>query len=89
MAFLSTNMINRLLRAGHIKKFSLSTLKVIVFAGAVIKPKVHEEIRCILSHVQILQMFGKKYNYSIYISKIRQYLATEYIVKIQSFIFRI
>ncbi|GAB1860349.1 Luciferin 4-monooxygenase [Camponotus japonicus] len=58
MAFLSTNMINRLLRAGHIKKFSLSTLKVIVFAGAVIKPKVHEEIRCILSHVQILQMFG-------------------------------
>lgn len=62
MAFLSTNMINRILRTGHIKKFSLSTLKVIIFGGAAIKLKVHEEIRCILSHVQILQVFGNKYN---------------------------
>lgn len=57
-AFLSTNMINRLVKAGHIKKFSLSSLKVIIFSGARIKPKVHEEIRCILPHVQILQVFG-------------------------------
>lgn len=68
MAFLSTSMTNRLVKAGHIKKFSLSSLKVILFSGAAIKLKVHEEIRCILSHTQILQAFGKKYNYSNIIS---------------------
>ncbi|XP_072764968.1 uncharacterized protein [Anoplolepis gracilipes] len=56
--FLSSSMINRSLKAGYIKKFPLSSLKVILFGGGAIKPKIHEEIRRILSHVKILQTFG-------------------------------
>ncbi|KAL6423477.1 hypothetical protein ACFW04_010216 [Cataglyphis niger] len=56
--FLSTSMMNRSLKAGYIKKFSLSSLKVITFSGAKINAKVQEEMRCILPHVEILQVFG-------------------------------
>ncbi|GAB1860346.1 Luciferin 4-monooxygenase [Camponotus japonicus] len=56
--FLSTSMINRFLRAGYIKKYSLSCLKVIVCGGAIIKPKAQKEMRSILPHVQVLQGYG-------------------------------
>ncbi|XP_072764890.1 uncharacterized protein [Anoplolepis gracilipes] len=56
--FLSTSMINRFLKAGYVKKYSLSCLKVIVCGGAIIKPKVQEEMRSILPHVQMLQGYG-------------------------------
>ncbi|XP_072767524.1 LOW QUALITY PROTEIN: uncharacterized protein [Anoplolepis gracilipes] len=56
--FLTSSMIHRFLKAGYIKKFPLLSLKVIFFGGGPIKPKTHEEIRRILSHVQILQCYG-------------------------------
>lgn len=58
VTFLSTSMVNRILKAGYIKEFSLSSLKVILFSGALINVKVQEEIKCILPHVQLLQIFG-------------------------------
>ncbi|CAL1680766.1 unnamed protein product [Lasius platythorax] len=58
MTFLSTTMINRLLKTNYIKKFPLSSLKTMMFGGAVIKPEVHEKMKCTLPHVQILQCFG-------------------------------
>ncbi|XP_018393717.1 PREDICTED: uncharacterized protein LOC108772644 [Cyphomyrmex costatus] len=56
--FLSSSMINRFVRAGYIKKYSLPSLKVILGGGAIIKPKVQEELRRTLPHVQILQGYG-------------------------------
>jgi len=52
-------MINRFLNAGYAKKYSLSSLKVILGGGAILKPKVQEELRCLLPHVQIFQAYGK------------------------------
>ncbi|XP_071573786.1 luciferin 4-monooxygenase-like [Temnothorax nylanderi] len=57
-AFLSTNMLNRLLKSNQLKKYQLSSLKVIMGSGTSIRPKVQEELRHILPHVQILQCFG-------------------------------
>jgi len=54
-------MIGRFLKAGYIKKYSLSSLKVIICGGAILKSKIQEEIKCILPHVQILQGYGKYY----------------------------
>ncbi|KAL0124905.1 hypothetical protein PUN28_006636 [Cardiocondyla obscurior] len=56
--FLSTSMINRFVRAGHAKNYSLPSLKIILGGGAIIKPKVQEELRSALPHVQILQGYG-------------------------------
>ncbi|KYM84413.1 4-coumarate--CoA ligase-like 7, partial [Atta colombica] len=56
--FLSSSMINRFVRAGYVKKYSLNSLKVILGGGAIIKPKVQEELRHCLPHVQILQGYG-------------------------------
>ncbi|EGI64551.1 Luciferin 4-monooxygenase, partial [Acromyrmex echinatior] len=56
--FLSTSMINRFLKAGYVKKYSLPSLKIIMSTGAIIKPKVQEELKCILPHVDILQGYG-------------------------------
>lgn len=56
-------MINRFARAGYIKKYSLSSLKTILFGGAIIKPKGQEKLKCTLPHVSILQAYGKyRYN---------------------------
>jgi len=56
-------MINRLLGYGYVQKYPLSSLKVILGGGTLIKPKVQEEFRRILPHVQILQCYGKcRYN---------------------------
>jgi acyl-coenzyme A synthetase/AMP-(fatty) acid ligase len=52
-------MINRFLRAGYIKKYSLSSLKVILGGGAILKPKVQEELKDLLPHVQMFQAYGK------------------------------
>ncbi|XP_071639666.1 luciferin 4-monooxygenase-like [Temnothorax longispinosus] len=57
-AFLSTSMMNRLLKSNQLKKYQLSSLKVIMGSGTSIRPKVQEELRHILPHVQILQCFG-------------------------------
>ncbi|XP_077257097.1 luciferin 4-monooxygenase-like [Temnothorax americanus] len=57
-AFLSTNMMNRLLKSNQLKKYHLSSLKVIMGGGTSIRPKVQEELKHILAHVQILQCFG-------------------------------
>lgn len=57
--FLSTSMINRFLKAGYVKKYSLSSLKVIHCGGAIIKPKTQKEMRRILPHVQMLQSYGR------------------------------
>ncbi|KMQ87291.1 luciferin 4-monooxygenase [Lasius niger] len=51
-------MISRFLRAGYIKKYPLSSLKVIVCGGAAMKLKAQEEMRRILPHVQMLQAYG-------------------------------
>ncbi|XP_011690614.1 PREDICTED: 4-coumarate--CoA ligase 1-like [Wasmannia auropunctata] len=56
--FLSTSMINRFVRAGYVKNYSLPSLKAILGGGAIIKPKVQEELRRYLPHVQILQGYG-------------------------------
>ncbi|CAL1680762.1 unnamed protein product [Lasius platythorax] len=56
--FLSMNMINRFLKAGYIKKYSLSSLKNIICAGTILKPKAQEEMRCILPHVEMSQSYG-------------------------------
>jgi len=56
--FLSTSMINRFLKAGYIRKYSLSSLKNIIYGGAILKPKTQEEIKCILPHVEMLQGYG-------------------------------
>ncbi|XP_071639667.1 uncharacterized protein [Temnothorax longispinosus] len=58
IVFLSSSMFNRFLKAGYIKKYSLSSLKTILCVGATVKPKVQQEMRCILPHVQILQCYG-------------------------------
>ncbi|XP_039309760.1 4-coumarate--CoA ligase 1 isoform X1 [Solenopsis invicta] len=56
--FLSTNMINRLLKSGCVKKYSLSSLKSIKCGGTSVKAIVQEELKRILPHVQILQGLG-------------------------------
>ncbi|XP_011872345.1 PREDICTED: 4-coumarate--CoA ligase 1-like [Vollenhovia emeryi] len=56
--FLSSSMINRFVRAGYVKKYSLPSLKVILGGGAIIKPKVQEDLKSALPHVQILQGYG-------------------------------
>ncbi|XP_025262010.1 4-coumarate--CoA ligase 1-like [Camponotus floridanus] len=56
--FLSTSMIGRFLKAGYIKKYSLSSLEVIICGGAILKSKIQEEIKCVLPHVQILQGYA-------------------------------
>ncbi|XP_011636485.1 4-coumarate--CoA ligase 1-like [Pogonomyrmex barbatus] len=56
--FLSTSITNRLVKAGHIKKYSLSSLKNIMFGGAMLKPKIQEEFRNILPHVAIYHGYG-------------------------------
>ncbi|XP_018338190.1 PREDICTED: uncharacterized protein LOC108746126 [Trachymyrmex septentrionalis] len=56
--FLSSSMINRFVRAGYVKNYSLLSLKVILGGGAIIKPKVQKELRHYLPHVQILQGYG-------------------------------
>lgn len=58
LIFLSTSMVNRFLKAGYIKKYSLLSLKFIICGGAIIKPKTQKEMRSILPHVQILQGYG-------------------------------
>ncbi|XP_072764909.1 uncharacterized protein [Anoplolepis gracilipes] len=58
MTFLNTSMTTRFLKAGYIKNYSLSSLKVILCGGAILNPKVQKELRCILPHVQILQSYG-------------------------------
>ncbi|XP_067211658.1 uncharacterized protein [Linepithema humile] len=58
MLFLSTSMINRFLRAGYVKKYSLPSLRIIFGGGAILKPKSQEELRRLLPHVEILQAYG-------------------------------
>ncbi|XP_011872347.1 PREDICTED: 4-coumarate--CoA ligase 1-like [Vollenhovia emeryi] len=58
ISFLSTSMINRLLKAGCIKKYSLSSLKTIMFGGSTLKAKVQEELKRSLPHVKLLQAYG-------------------------------
>lgn len=62
--FLSTSMINRFVRAGYAKKYSLLSLKAILGGGAIIKSKVQEALKRDLPHVQILQGYGK-YRYNV------------------------
>ncbi|KAL6434387.1 hypothetical protein ACFW04_006056 [Cataglyphis niger] len=59
LIFLSTSMISRFLRADCVKKYPLSSLKVIIFGGAGMKAKTQEDMRRILPHVHMLQGFGK------------------------------
>ncbi|XP_029664069.1 4-coumarate--CoA ligase 1-like isoform X2 [Formica exsecta] len=56
--FLSTSMISRFLRAGYVNKYPLSSLKVIVYGGAAMKPKTQEDIKRILPHVHMIQGYG-------------------------------
>ncbi|KMQ89861.1 luciferin 4-monooxygenase [Lasius niger] len=56
--FLSTSMINRFLKAGYIRKYSLLSLKNIICGGAILKPKTQKEMKCILPHVEMLQGYG-------------------------------
>jgi len=54
-------MINRFLRAGYVKKYSLLSLRVILNGGAILKPKIQEELKRLLPHVHILQFYGKNF----------------------------
>lgn len=56
-------MVNRFLKAGHVQKYSLSSLKKIICGGSLLKAEVQAELRRIVPHVQILQGYG---NYHIY-----------------------
>ncbi|XP_071639660.1 luciferin 4-monooxygenase-like [Temnothorax longispinosus] len=58
LVFLSSSMLNRFLKAGYVKKYSLLSLETIVYGGATTKSKVKEELKRILPHVQILQCYG-------------------------------
>ncbi|KAM0726992.1 4-coumarate-CoA ligase 1 [Formica fusca] len=51
-------MISRFLRAGYVKKYTLSSLKVIVYGGAAMKPKTQEDIKRILPHIHMIQGYG-------------------------------
>ncbi|XP_029159128.1 4-coumarate--CoA ligase 1-like isoform X2 [Nylanderia fulva] len=55
--YISSSMLNRFCKSSYVRKYSLSSLEVIICAGSVIKPIV-EETKCILSHIQILQGYG-------------------------------
>lgn len=56
-------MLNRFVRAGYVKKYSLPTLKLILVGGSILKQKVQEALRQTLPHVQIVQGYGKyRYN---------------------------
>ncbi|XP_020290450.1 4-coumarate--CoA ligase 1-like [Pseudomyrmex gracilis] len=56
--FLSTSMMSRWFKAGYIKNYSLSSLKVIFAGGATLKPSVQENLKNLLPHVNILQIYG-------------------------------
>ncbi|XP_012059695.1 PREDICTED: 4-coumarate--CoA ligase 1-like [Atta cephalotes] len=56
--FLSTSLLNRFLKASCIKKYPLSSLKVIIYGGAIMNKKVQEKLKYILPHIQILQGYG-------------------------------
>lgn len=75
-------MMSRFLRADCVKKYPLSSLKVIIFGGAAMKAKTQEDMRHILPHVHLLQGYGKylfnvikyyKYNIKIYTNWHRNY----------------
>ncbi|KAL0124897.1 hypothetical protein PUN28_006635 [Cardiocondyla obscurior] len=56
--FFSTSMLNRFLKAGFANNYSLSSWKILIVGGALIKPKVQEEMRRVLPHVTMLQGYG-------------------------------
>jgi len=52
-------MANRFLKSGYTTKYSLPSLRLILCAGATLKSKTQEELKRVLSQVQILQGYGK------------------------------
>ncbi|RLU17736.1 hypothetical protein DMN91_009973 [Ooceraea biroi] len=56
--FLGTSMVNRFLKAGFAAKYPLSSLKVILSGGAILKAKAQEELKRVLPQVQVLQSYG-------------------------------
>ncbi|EFN83246.1 Luciferin 4-monooxygenase [Harpegnathos saltator] len=56
--FTGTSMTNRFLKAGYVKNYSLSTLKIIFCSGAILKPESQKELKRLLPHVDILQAYG-------------------------------
>ncbi|XP_029159132.1 4-coumarate--CoA ligase 1-like isoform X2 [Nylanderia fulva] len=56
--YIISNLLNQFLKAGYVKNYSLSSLKVIILAGAALRPKVQEEMRRILPNVLMLQSYG-------------------------------
>jgi len=53
-------MANRFLKSGYATKYSLPSLRFILCAGAILKAKTQEELKCVLPQVQILQGYGKQ-----------------------------
>ncbi|XP_032691423.1 4-coumarate--CoA ligase 1-like [Odontomachus brunneus] len=56
--FISTSMTNRFLKAGHVKNYSLSSLKIIFCGGAILKMESQKELQRVLPHVEVLQAYG-------------------------------
>lgn len=59
-------MINRFLKAGHIQKYSLSSLKTLYCGGASLKAEMQAELKRIVPHIQILQGYGK---YRVFVTR--------------------
>ncbi|EZA56247.1 4-coumarate--CoA ligase-like protein [Ooceraea biroi] len=51
-------MISRFLKAGFATKYPLSSLKVLLSGGAILTAKTQEELKRVLPHVPILQIYG-------------------------------
>lgn len=56
---MGTSMTSRFLKAGHVRNYSLPSLKIIFCGGAILKLETQRELRHLLPHVQILQGYGK------------------------------
>ncbi|RLU17285.1 hypothetical protein DMN91_009518 [Ooceraea biroi] len=56
--FMGTSMTNRFLKAGFAEKYPLSSLKIILCGGAILKAKAQEELKRVLPQVQVLQAYG-------------------------------
>ncbi|XP_011632279.1 4-coumarate--CoA ligase-like 7 [Pogonomyrmex barbatus] len=55
---LSTSMTNRFVKGNHIKNYSLLSLKNILVTGAILTPKMQQDLRNMLPHVGICQGYG-------------------------------
>lgn len=57
--WLETSMCNQLFKTDVTKRYDLSSLKSIIFAGSTIKNEVHQGLMDMLPSVNVTQCFGQ------------------------------